>query len=340
MLPDITVMGKVIGGGLPAAAYGASVEPDEPDRARPATSTRPARCAGTRSPSRPGAATLELLDEDAYVHLAATTEALASGLRRGRRRPAGAGRVRRPGLLTVFFSERAGARLRGRRRVRHRRVRRLVPRAARARRLPAAVAVRGLVPLARPHARARRRARSRSRRPRSRRSPDERARPARRRAAHRRRADRPAPSPTRGRTTARSAPRPPPARAPPAARRTTRCSSRRSSRATCSTTAPGGWCGPTIPTSRCSPATGSTRSASPGSPSWATSTAVSELADVISLAAQAHAEGDAERADASGPPAPRPSATAAGPSWRPPRPPRGPATRAPRARCAPRRHAR
>ena len=88
------------------------------------------------------------------------------------------------------------------------------------------------------------------------------------------------------------------ARAPPAREATTRCSSRRSTRATCSTTAPAASCGPTTRTSRCSPATASTRSGSPGWPSSATSRRSRELADVISLAAQAHAEGDAERAAA------------------------------------------
>ena len=61
-----------------------------------------------------GLATLELLDEAAYARLAAITERLADGLREaaGRRHPVQV--VSAPGLLTVFFSERAGARLRGR----------------------------------------------------------------------------------------------------------------------------------------------------------------------------------------------------------------------------------
>jgi glutamate-1-semialdehyde 2,1-aminomutase len=51
-----------------------------------------------------GRATLAHLDEDAYVHLAATTEALVAGLRAA----AGSRPVQvewAPGLLTVFFSE-------------------------------------------------------------------------------------------------------------------------------------------------------------------------------------------------------------------------------------------
>ena len=50
VLPDLTIMGKVIGGGLPAAAYGGSRRLMQ--RIAPAgTSTRPARCRAIRSPS-------------------------------------------------------------------------------------------------------------------------------------------------------------------------------------------------------------------------------------------------------------------------------------------------
>ena len=103
VLPDITVMGKVIGGGLPAAAYGASSE--LMNQIAPAG---PVYQAGTLSGNplavAAGLATLRLLDEDAYVHLAATTEALATGLREA----AGDRPVQiewAPGLLTVFFSD-------------------------------------------------------------------------------------------------------------------------------------------------------------------------------------------------------------------------------------------
>ncbi len=94
-----------------------------------------------------GLATLELLDEPAYARLAAITERLAAGLRE-----AADGYpvtvVTAPGLLTVFFSETRAARLRGGAGVRSRRLRELVSRAALARRLPAAVAVRGVVSVA------------------------------------------------------------------------------------------------------------------------------------------------------------------------------------------------
>ena len=86
------------------------------------------------------------------MRLAATTQALADGLREAAGRPARSRSSHTTGLLTVFFAAEPPTRLRGRRRLRHRGLRRLVPRAARPRRLPAAVAVRGLVPVARPHA--------------------------------------------------------------------------------------------------------------------------------------------------------------------------------------------
>ena len=103
VLPDITVMGKVIGGGLPAAAYGASEELMR--RIAPAGDVYQAgTLSGNPLAVAAGRATLELLDEDAYVQLAATTETLAEGLREA----AGDRPVQvewAPGLLTVFFSD-------------------------------------------------------------------------------------------------------------------------------------------------------------------------------------------------------------------------------------------
>jgi glutamate-1-semialdehyde 2,1-aminomutase len=102
VLPDLTVMGKVIGGGLPAAAYGGSVE--LMNRIAPAGDVYQAgTLSGNPLAVAAGCATLELLDEDAYVRLAATTDALADGLREA----AGDRPVQvacAPGLLTVFFS--------------------------------------------------------------------------------------------------------------------------------------------------------------------------------------------------------------------------------------------
>jgi glutamate-1-semialdehyde 2,1-aminomutase len=103
VLPDITVMGKILGGGLPAAAYGGSIE--LMNRIAPAGDVYQAgTLSGNPLAVAAGRATLERLDEDAYVHLAATTEALVAGLRRA----AGNRPIQvewAPGLLTVFFSE-------------------------------------------------------------------------------------------------------------------------------------------------------------------------------------------------------------------------------------------
>jgi glutamate-1-semialdehyde 2,1-aminomutase len=103
VLPDITVMGKVLGGGLPAAAYGGSIE--LMNRIAPAGDVYQAgTLSGNPLAVAAGRATLERLDEDAYVHLAATTEALVAGLREAAgRRPVQVEWA--PGLLTVFFSE-------------------------------------------------------------------------------------------------------------------------------------------------------------------------------------------------------------------------------------------
>jgi glutamate-1-semialdehyde 2,1-aminomutase len=103
VLPDITIMGKVLGGGLPAAAYGGSV--DLMNHIAPAGDVYQAgTLSGNPLAVAAGRATLERLDDDAYVHLAATTETLADGLR-----VAAADRPVQvewaPGLLTVFFSD-------------------------------------------------------------------------------------------------------------------------------------------------------------------------------------------------------------------------------------------
>jgi glutamate-1-semialdehyde 2,1-aminomutase len=102
VLPDLTVMGKVIGGGLPAAAYGGPRELME--RIAPAGDVYQAgTLSGNPLAVAAGLATLRLLDDSAYAHLAARTESLANGLR-----DAAAGLpvqvVHAPGLLTVFFS--------------------------------------------------------------------------------------------------------------------------------------------------------------------------------------------------------------------------------------------
>ena len=100
--PDITVLGKVIGGGLPAAAYGGSV--GLMSRIAPAGDVYQAgTLSGNPLAVAAGLATLALLDADAYIQLAATTEVLADGLAEAAGdRPVQIARA--PGLLTVFFS--------------------------------------------------------------------------------------------------------------------------------------------------------------------------------------------------------------------------------------------
>jgi glutamate-1-semialdehyde 2,1-aminomutase len=103
--PDLTIMGKVIGGGLPAAAYGGSRSLME--RIAPAGDVYQAgTLSGNPLAVAAGLTTLRLLDEPAYLRLGATTEALAGGLRDAASSagvPVSVTSV--PGLLTVFFSE-------------------------------------------------------------------------------------------------------------------------------------------------------------------------------------------------------------------------------------------
>jgi len=100
--PDLTIMGKILGGGLPAAAYGGSRELME--RVVPAGDVYQAgTLSGNPLAVAAGLEALALLDERAYLHLAAVTDTLASGLREA----AGDRPVQvawAPGLLTVFFS--------------------------------------------------------------------------------------------------------------------------------------------------------------------------------------------------------------------------------------------
>ena len=155
VLPDLTIMGKIVGGGLPAAAYGGSRELME--RIAPAGDVYQAgTLSGNPLAVAAALATLHQLDEAAYARLAATTQALADGLGEAAAQAGCEVEVQSvPGLLTVFFSSLAGAVLRRRQALRHRRLRRVLPGAAGARRVPAALAVRGVVPVAgaRPRAR-------------------------------------------------------------------------------------------------------------------------------------------------------------------------------------------
>jgi glutamate-1-semialdehyde 2,1-aminomutase len=104
--PDLTVMGKVIGGGLPAAAYGG--RRDLMERIAPAGDVYQAgTLSGNPLAVAAGRATLAMLDEQAYLRLRSTTRALAEGMRAAAAHAGAAVQVSAvTGLLTVFFSER------------------------------------------------------------------------------------------------------------------------------------------------------------------------------------------------------------------------------------------
>jgi glutamate-1-semialdehyde 2,1-aminomutase len=106
VIPDLTIMGKVIGGGLPAAAYGGPRELMQ--RIAPAGDVYQAgTLSGNPLAVAAGLVTLALLhDEQSYARLQATTAALAGGLA-GAASSAGYEDVQiasTTGLLTVFFS--------------------------------------------------------------------------------------------------------------------------------------------------------------------------------------------------------------------------------------------
>ena len=100
--PDLTVMGKIVGGGLPAAAFGGRAEHME--QIAPAGDVYQAgTLSGNPLAVAAGLASLDLLDADAYTRLHAITDRLVAGLREAAGdRPVQV--VSAPGLLTVFFS--------------------------------------------------------------------------------------------------------------------------------------------------------------------------------------------------------------------------------------------
>ncbi len=101
--PDLTVLGKVIGGGLPAAAYGG---PEAlMTRVAPAGDVYQAgTLSGNPLATAAGLATLALLDAAAYDRLEVLAGALADGLREAAASAGVALHVTSaPGLLTPFF---------------------------------------------------------------------------------------------------------------------------------------------------------------------------------------------------------------------------------------------
>ncbi len=105
VIPDLTALGKIFGGGLPAAAYGGSRQLME--MIAPAGDVYQAgTLSGNPLAVAAGLTTLRRLDDAAYIRLQATSEALASGIREAAREagvPVDV--VHTTGLFTVFFSE-------------------------------------------------------------------------------------------------------------------------------------------------------------------------------------------------------------------------------------------
>jgi len=102
--PDLLTFGKVLGGGLPAAAYGGPAEllglvaPEGPVYQAGTLSGNPLATAA-------GLATLSLLDDDAYRHLDRLAVALCDGLRDAFEAAGVPARVQRAGnLFSVFLT--------------------------------------------------------------------------------------------------------------------------------------------------------------------------------------------------------------------------------------------
>ncbi len=102
---DLTVLGKVIGGGLPSAAFGGRRELME--RIAPAGDVYQAgTLSGNPLAVAAGLAALGMLDEDAYIRLAATTRRLSEGLQEAAASAGVAVQVESTtGLVTTFFSD-------------------------------------------------------------------------------------------------------------------------------------------------------------------------------------------------------------------------------------------
>jgi glutamate-1-semialdehyde 2,1-aminomutase len=105
-MPDLTILGKVVGGGLPAAAYGGPRALME--RVAPAGDVYQAgTLSGNPLAVAAARATLEQLDDRAYARLEEVTHALAHGLYEAAIESGVAIQVQSvPGLLTPFFSAR------------------------------------------------------------------------------------------------------------------------------------------------------------------------------------------------------------------------------------------
>jgi glutamate-1-semialdehyde 2,1-aminomutase len=105
VLPDLTIMGKIIGGGLPAAAYGGSRRLMK--RIAPAGDVYQAgTLSGNPLAVAAALATLSRLDAAAYTKLADITDTVSRGLEQAAQEVGCPVQVQvEPGLLTVFFSD-------------------------------------------------------------------------------------------------------------------------------------------------------------------------------------------------------------------------------------------
>ena len=104
VLPDLTILGKIVGGGLPAAAYGGP--PALMERMAPVGDVYQAgTLSGNPLATAAALATLEQLDERSYRKLDRVTERLATGLRKAAASAGVPVFVQSiTGLVTPFFS--------------------------------------------------------------------------------------------------------------------------------------------------------------------------------------------------------------------------------------------
>ena len=102
--PDLTILGKVIGGGLPVGAFGGRAEIME--RIAPAGDVYQAgTLSGNPLAMSAGLAMLKSLTPSFYTQLAATTERLVAGARAGAERHGIAATVNTvPGMFSLFFT--------------------------------------------------------------------------------------------------------------------------------------------------------------------------------------------------------------------------------------------
>jgi glutamate-1-semialdehyde 2,1-aminomutase len=106
LVPDLVILGKVIGGGVPAAAYAG--RRDLMEQVAPAGDVYQAgTLSGNPLATAAGLATLRLLDRAAYARLEHLSRSLAEGLKAAARASGvGVHVAWTTGLVTLFFSER------------------------------------------------------------------------------------------------------------------------------------------------------------------------------------------------------------------------------------------